>query len=176
MSRYRRPTIEGGIFFFTLVLADRSSDLLVQQIERLRQAYRTVEGRRSFETNAICMLPGHLHAIWTLPPGDADFASLWSQIKSGFSRGLAPAQLRSASQVRRREAGIWQRRFWGARNPRRHGFRTPRRLHPLQSGEARICHSGLRLAVQQFPPVCEEGSSTGRLGGDLGNIQGQFGE
>ena len=39
MSRYRRPAIEGGIFFFTLALLDRSSELLVQHIERLRQVY-----------------------------------------------------------------------------------------------------------------------------------------
>jgi hypothetical protein len=28
MSRYRRIEIEGGAFFYTLVLADRGSDLL----------------------------------------------------------------------------------------------------------------------------------------------------
>jgi hypothetical protein len=38
-----------------------------------------------FRNNAICILPVHLHAIWTLPPGDADFASRWSQIKADFS-------------------------------------------------------------------------------------------
>jgi putative transposase len=86
MSRFRRPKIEGGIFFFTVVLADRYSELLVRHIERLRQVYRAVEARLPFETNATCILPDHLHAIWTLPPGDADFASRWSQIKSGFSR------------------------------------------------------------------------------------------
>jgi putative transposase len=57
-------------------------------------------------------LPDHLHAIWTLPPDDADFASRWSQIKSGFSRELPVAQLRSGSQMVRREMGIWQRWFW----------------------------------------------------------------
>ncbi len=30
MSRYRRPRIEGGIFFFTVALLDRSSALLLQ--------------------------------------------------------------------------------------------------------------------------------------------------
>jgi hypothetical protein len=44
-SRYRRPKIEGGIFFFTVVLADRSSALLVKHIERLRQVYRAVQAR-----------------------------------------------------------------------------------------------------------------------------------
>jgi putative transposase len=36
MSRYRRVKLEGGLFFFTLALADRSSDLLVRHIERVR--------------------------------------------------------------------------------------------------------------------------------------------
>jgi len=85
------------MFFFTVVLADRSSELLVEHIERLRQVYRAVQARLPFETNAICILPDHLHAIWTLPPGDGDFASRWSQIKSGFSRGLPAAQSRSRS-------------------------------------------------------------------------------
>jgi putative transposase len=98
MSRYRRPKIEGGILFFTVVLADRSSALLVKHIERLRQVYHAVQARLPFATNAICILSDHLHAIWTLPPGDADFASGWSQIKGGFSRAAPAAQLRSRSQ------------------------------------------------------------------------------
>ena len=96
MSRYRRPRIEGGRFFFTVVLVDRSSKLLIQHIERLRQVYRAVQSRLPFETNAICILPDHLHAIWTLSAGDADFASRWGQIKSGFSREVPAAQLNGA--------------------------------------------------------------------------------
>jgi putative transposase len=88
------------------VLADRSSELLVEHIEGFRQIYRVVQARLSFDTNAICILPDHLHAIWTLPSGDTDFSARWSQIKSGFSRKLAPVQLKSSSQVRRRESGI----------------------------------------------------------------------
>jgi putative transposase len=37
MSRYRRAKIEGGVFFFTVTLADRPSDLLVRHIDRLRR-------------------------------------------------------------------------------------------------------------------------------------------
>jgi putative transposase len=70
MSRYRRVKLEGGAFFFTLAVADRSSDLLVRQIERLRRAYQTVQERLPFETVAICILPNHLHALWHLPQGD----------------------------------------------------------------------------------------------------------
>ncbi len=39
MSRYRRALLEGGTFFFTVTLADRSSDLLVRHIDRLRRIY-----------------------------------------------------------------------------------------------------------------------------------------
>jgi putative transposase len=112
MSRYRRARIEGGTYFFTLTLAERSSDLLVLHIDRLREAYRTVQQNRPFVTEAICVLPDHLHAIWTLPPGDDDFARRWNLIKGNFSRGLPSATSRSPSKVAKREKGLWQRRYW----------------------------------------------------------------
>src|SRR5579872_3464372 len=112
MSRYRRIKLEGGAFFFTLALADRSSDLLTREIERLRHVYNSVRQQRTFETLAICVLPDHLHAIWLLPDGDGDFSSRWRLIKSNFSRGIAPAALLSASKIKKREKGIWQRRYW----------------------------------------------------------------
>ena len=111
MPRYVRSFVPGGTYFFTLTLADRNSYLFVREIQRLRRAYARVQHRHPFETLAICVLPEHLHAIWRLPPGDQDFSQRWSQIKRGFSEGLATPQL-TASQAARRERGIWQRRFW----------------------------------------------------------------
>jgi putative transposase len=90
MPNYRRSNINGGVFFFTVVLADRSSHLLIENIERLRSVYRVVRERRPFETIAVCILPDHIHAVWALPEHDKDFAGRWSLIKSGFSRGLEP--------------------------------------------------------------------------------------
>ena len=84
MSRYRRAKIEGWIFFFTLALADRSSDLLIRHIDRLRHSYGAMQERLPFETIAVCILPDHLHALWQLPDGDTNFASRWSLFKSGF--------------------------------------------------------------------------------------------
>ena len=77
MPEYRRAKIEGSVFFFTVVLADRSSKLLCEAIEGLRKSYRTVQQRRPFETIAICVLPDHIHALWALPDGDADFSTRW---------------------------------------------------------------------------------------------------
>jgi putative transposase len=112
MPEYRRANIHGGTFFFTVTLADRSSDILVRHVEPLRQVYRTVQQRYPFETIAICVLPDHLRAMWTLPPGDADFPLRWNLIKRGFSRVLPGTITRSPSKVAKRDKGIWQRRYW----------------------------------------------------------------
>jgi putative transposase len=110
--RYRRADIAGGAYFFTVNLADRSSRLLVERIDDLRAAVRTVKQRHPFEIIAWVVLPEHMHAIWTLPGDDRDFSGRWSLIKSGFSRAIAPGETVPASRAGRRERGIWQRRFW----------------------------------------------------------------
>jgi len=112
MSRYRRAKVEGGTFFFTVALADRSKDFLVRHVDHLRQSYKFVVDHYPFETIAICILPDHLHAIWSLPREDWNFALRWSLVKSKFSRVLPAAEMRSQSNVAKRDKGIWQRRYW----------------------------------------------------------------
>jgi putative transposase len=72
----------------------------------------SIQERYPFQTIAICVLPDHLHAVWSLPLGDADFPLRWSLIKSGSSRGLPGNMQPSSSKIARRERGIWQRRYW----------------------------------------------------------------
>ena len=67
MPHYRRSLLAGGTFFFTLALANRQSTLLVDEIDRLRRAYPKTVTRRPFKTRAICVLPDHIHALWTVP-------------------------------------------------------------------------------------------------------------
>jgi putative transposase len=176
MSRYRRAKIEGGTFFFTLALADRRSDLLVRHVDRLRRSYRIMQQRLPVETLAICILPDHLHALWQLPEGDADFASRWSLFKSGFSRGLPAAKTRSASKVAKREKGLWQRRYWEHAirdevdferhvdyihyNPVKHGLVTRVADWPHSSF--------LRYVAQGILPAV--------WGGDAAELSGSFGE
>jgi putative transposase len=112
MSFYRRSFVPGGTYFFSVTLADRRSQLLVEQIDRLRAVYASVHQKYPFETVAICILPEHLHAIWTMPADDADYSKRWNLIKGNFSRGLPAAATRTTSKIRQREKGIWQRRFW----------------------------------------------------------------
>lgn len=110
--QYRRADIEGGTYFFTVNLADRSSRLLVEHVEALRHAVRHVRRRHPFVIVAWVVLPDHMHAVWTLPRGDADFSGRWSLIKAGFSRAVVRTEVVSASRRDKRERGVWQRRFW----------------------------------------------------------------
>jgi putative transposase len=111
MSRYLRPRVPGASVFFTVTLADRRKATLVDEVDRPRDAVRSTITERPFCIDAWVVLPDHLHAIWTLPEGDNDYATRWRLIKSRFSRGLAPGPVRE-SHVARQDRGIWQRRFW----------------------------------------------------------------
>ncbi len=71
--------------FFTVTLRDSCSDALVRHIGLLRNAFRTVRAERPFTIDAIVILPDHLHAVWTLPNGDADYSERWRSIKSNPS-------------------------------------------------------------------------------------------
>ena len=113
MPDYRRHRVPGGCYFFTVnLLARRGNTLLTERIELLRDSVRRVRSVRPFTIDAWVVLPDHLHAVWTLPPGDEDFSTRWRLIKTFFVRGLPPTE--RLSHVRREagERGIWQRRFW----------------------------------------------------------------
>jgi putative transposase len=112
MPNYRRNRVEGGTYFFTANLNDRGSNLLVCEIAALRRAVRATRARHPFHIDAWVVLPDHMHCLWTLPPGDTDFPRRWQAIKALFSISVSPAQNRRASLVNKREAGIWQRRYW----------------------------------------------------------------
>jgi putative transposase len=113
--KYRRAFIPGGSFFFTLVTEQRRPLLAsVDAVDVLRMAFRVVRATRPFEIDAIVVLPDHLHCIWTLPPGDADFATRWRLIKTWFTKHCDPA-LRTTPNRARMSTGqqaIWQHRYW----------------------------------------------------------------
>jgi putative transposase len=111
MVRYRRNWVQGGTYFFTVTLAERQSTALVDHIAALRAAFRSARQERPFIIDAVVVLHDHLHAILTLPQGDADFAGRWRRIKGHFSTHL----LAAGNAIRRHSSGelaLWQRRYW----------------------------------------------------------------
>ena len=117
MPNYRRALVPGGTFFFTVVTHRRRRLFHVEVNRRLLgEVIRETQRDWPFELNAIVLLPDHLHAIWTLPPGDANYSGRWSVIRKDFStRFLANGgrdETVSAGKRRERRRGVWQRRFW----------------------------------------------------------------
>src|SRR5262245_48168161 len=112
MPNYRRAFVPGGCWFFTVNLLDRQSKLLTDEIDALRDATRRTRQRYPFQIDTFVVLPDHLHSIWTLPPGDADFTLRWRMIKSYFAKSQPKTEWLSPVRRARGERGIWQRRFW----------------------------------------------------------------
>ena len=115
MPNYHRPRNPGMTYFFTVVTHERRPVLTTEAVRNaLRAAIHRARTTLRFEIEAWALLPDHLHCIWTLPPGDGNFAARWAIIKRHVSRECgamvdAPPGL---SRGRRNERTFWQRRFW----------------------------------------------------------------
>lgn len=100
MPNYRRNRVPGGTFFFTVVTAGRRPVFAGEAaVAALRNAVRVVRAAQPFEIVAWVSLPDHLHAVWRLPAGDADFSTRWAKVKLATSRALG-------------KQTVWQARFW----------------------------------------------------------------
>jgi putative transposase len=121
------------------------------------------------------VLPDHIHAVWALPVGDADFSTRWNLIKAGFSRGL-DAMPRTASKAHKREKGIWQRRYW------EHAIRDDADMerHVDYIHYNPVKHGHVTRVIDwphsRFHRYVERGLLAADWGGDIKNIQGAFGE
>jgi len=54
------------------------------QVALLREAFRQVNEKWPFQVDAMVVLPDHLHCIWRLPEGDADYSKRWELIKKNI--------------------------------------------------------------------------------------------
>jgi putative transposase len=117
MPNYQRVRNEGGTYFFTVVTNNRMLLFNLEESRRiLSSAFTKVKSQRPFTIDAICILPDHIHTIWTLPAGDSDYSTRWKQIKTAFTRDYLSkngnGEIRNQSRIKHGEAAIWQRRFW----------------------------------------------------------------
>nr|WP_255190012.1 transposase [Methylomonas rapida] len=107
MSEYRRIFVPGGHYFFTVVTYLRRPVFSeFANVEVLRAAFKQVMAAKPFEIEAIVILPDHLHCLWRLPLGDADFSGRWREIKKYVSKRIGGEGKRTG------ERDVWQRRFW----------------------------------------------------------------
>jgi len=115
MPNYTRFYQKGGTYFFTVV-TERREPIFREDaaVSLLSKCLTDVDRSHPFAMEAMVVLPDHLHTIWTLPDGDCDFSTRWNLVKGSFSRRYeaGPTESTSESRLRKRERGIWQRRFW----------------------------------------------------------------
>ena len=117
MPNYRRASMEGGTYFFTVVTYRRQTFMCHENVRlALRQGIDEARKDHPFTIDAWVLLPDHLHCIWSLPPGDADFSVRWAMIKRFVSKQCGSVLRRddwiTNSKRSRKESTIWQRRFW----------------------------------------------------------------
>ncbi len=135
MPKYIRPKRPGASVFFTVALADRGAQTLVEHVEVLREAVRVTKAERPFRIEAWVVLPDHMHCVWTLPEGDAAYSVRMAAIKARFTSGLRRSGFRPTPpqnsygaqggrvrvglkpdlrgrEPRGNEAAIWQKRYW----------------------------------------------------------------
>jgi putative transposase len=117
MPEYRRANVPGGTYFFTVNTFRRGQYLTHEPFRHaLRCGIETARVDLPFVIVAWVLLPEHLHCIWRLPEGDADFSKRWAIIKRSVSKQCGHlVQLDSAlseSKIARKESVVWQRRFW----------------------------------------------------------------
>ena len=111
MVLYRRVFQKGGIYFFTVTLRNRKSELLTKHVELLRQSFFETYTKHPFKIISIVIMPDHIHCIWELPENDAEYSKRWLLIKSKFSRKLHN-KCQKIKANRGGEYNIWARRFW----------------------------------------------------------------
>ncbi|KUF10181.1 hypothetical protein AVJ23_14135 [Pseudoponticoccus marisrubri] len=168
-----------GTYFFTLALEPGAELSLVDQIEALRRAYAATVTERPFETQAIVVLPDHLHAVWTLPPGDSEHVQRWRLIKSRF--------LREAGITSRRRSparGPWQRPVWMHRirdgpefrrhrsycwmDPVRHGLTGMAEDWPHSSIHRELARGRVLRGFHEDPDLFRHGTPEGPPGQGMG--------
>lgn len=117
MPDYRRVREKGSTVFITLVTFNRSPLFLEFDARAIfRRAWVMVADQFPFTTDAICLLPDHLHALISLPEDDSDYSMRIREIERSFTRHYLAkfydSNMRNPSRQSKQEAALWQRRFW----------------------------------------------------------------
>jgi putative transposase len=111
MVQYRRNFVEGGTYFFTITLRDRTRTTLTDHADALLSIVKDVRKQIPFTIEAMVVLPGHLHAVWTLPEGDSNYIRRLRLIKARLTTHLLRTGEAIAKDARG-EYAVWQKRYW----------------------------------------------------------------
>ncbi len=117
MPNYIRFHVPNACYFFTVITCDRNPILTLESSrDCLHDAFQTVRRKYPFTIEGIVVLPNHIHTLWAMPEGDSNYSLRWNLIKNRFTRlyskDHSTEKSLPLSRIKKREKGIWQRRFW----------------------------------------------------------------
>ncbi len=111
MPNYHRLYLKNyNYIFFTIVTYDRKN-ILFDNINFLRNAFKYAMKKYEFEIVAIVILDNHIHCILNIQDINI-FSKIIYSIKHNFSVQLNANPNISESKQKKGEKGIWQRRFY----------------------------------------------------------------
>ena len=114
--KYRRTTIPGASYFFTLITYQRVRLFSeTNNVIRWHDSVSKVQHKRPFVVEAEVVIPDHIHLLVTLPEGDADFATRIRLIKTAFTKNLpmpSTSTITNESRISKGERNVWQWRYW----------------------------------------------------------------
>ena len=115
MPNYKRYYLDNHYVFITMVTYQRIPHL-IKNINLLKLSFQKSKEKYQYEIFAISILQEHIHMI-IKPQNSSDFSKIIGNIKRYYTYNLDGASKDrtlplSESRLNRKEAGIWQRRFY----------------------------------------------------------------
>ena len=110
MATFRRVYAKNHSYFIT-INTEKRRPILIENIDILRQAFTHSKQFFNYKIDSICILPDHLHMI-IYPENETEYPNIIKSIKTYFSKNIKQTFKPTQSQTKKRELGIWQRRFY----------------------------------------------------------------
>lgn len=111
MSNYKRFYNNSYKYIFITIVTHDRNEILIQNIDTLRKSFIFAKTKYSFDIFSCVILKDHFHMIIKLE-NNKDYSEIIRLIKYYFSLHININTQPSNSKIRKREKGIWQRRFW----------------------------------------------------------------
>jgi len=114
MPNYKRYYLQGYNYVFITIVTYQRKDILIDNIELLRDSFKAALKTYKFKIFAISILKDHIHLIIELE-NIKNYSNIISSLKKHFSYNYKHKPDKNdlpISLIKRKEAGIWQRRFY----------------------------------------------------------------
>ena len=122
MPNYKRFYNDNYRYVFFTIVTNNRQPILIENIDILRSSFKYVLTKYQFDIYAISILKNHIHMILKLKNNN-EYSVIIRLLKYYFSTHIKIEQCRvgkavacppniSNSKIKKREKGIWQRRYW----------------------------------------------------------------